>query len=417
MVSELKALFDYYEKEKNIDRKRMVEALSQGLLMATRKSIGPARELRVDLNTEKGIIKAYAKLIVVEKVSNPFEEISIKKAVRFNKDIQLGEELEIEVTPNDMGRIAAQAAKQTMFARLRSAEKENLYEECKDTVGELITGTIRRFDRSDVVVDIGKYEGVMYSRERVPNEEYAIGDRMQFYVKSVNKDGPRGPEIELSRAHTNFVKRLFEQEINEIDDQTVQIMSITRDPGFRTKIAVFSQDPKLDPVGACVGVRGARVKNIVRELNNEKVDIVRWYEDIEEYVRESLRPIKVISLVIDKERNEAHLTVAEADLSKAIGRRGQNAKMTSKLVGMELYIKRDQHAEQIFEGQMDKAKHLLMEILHIDEETAGVLTASGLGDIHTYDNVESSDLIDILVCDEEFANSLLIKAKEYLNSH
>ena len=303
MISELKALFDYYEKEKGIDRAKMVDALSQALLAASKKSIGPARELRIEIDPDKGTIKALAKLLAVETVTNRWEELPLATARRIKKDAQIGDEIDIEVTPKNMGRIAAQTAKQTMLQRLRQAEKENLYDEFKDRTGDVVSGVVRRFDKSDVVVDLGKFEGIMTSKERVSTEDYNPGDRMRFYVKAVEKDTSRGPEIVLSRAHPNFVRRLFEFEVSEIADRTVEIASIAREAGYRTKVAVNSADDKVDPVGACVGLRGARVKNIVRELNNEKVDIIRWKSDPAEFVREALKPIKVLSIKVDTEKS------------------------------------------------------------------------------------------------------------------
>jgi N utilization substance protein A len=317
MISELKTLFDYYEKEKGIDREKMVEALSQALLAASKKSIGPARELRIDIDPDKGTIKAFAKLLAVETVSNPWEELSIAKARKIKKGAELGDEIELEVTPTNMGRIAAQTAKQTMLQRLRMAEKENLYEEFKDRTGDVVSGVVRRFEKSDVVIDLGKFEGIMPGKERVATEDYNVSDRMRFYVKAVEKDTGRGPEIILSRAHPNFVRRLFEFEVSEIGDRTVEIASISREAGYRTKVAVHSADEKVDPVGACVGLRGARVKNIVRELNNEKVDIIRWKSDPAEFVREALKPIKVISITVDKDKKQAHLTVSEEESARS----------------------------------------------------------------------------------------------------
>lgn len=413
MISELKALFDYYEKEKGIDRLKMVEALSQALLAASKKSIGPARELRIDIDPDKGTIKAWAKLLAVENVTNPFEEIAIGTAKRLKKDAQLGDEIELEVTPKNMGRIAAQTAKQTMLQRLRMAEKENLYDEFKDRTGDVVSGVVRRFDKNDVIVDLGKFEGVMTSKERVSTEDYNTGDRMRFYVKAVEKDSSRGPEIVLSRAHPNFVRRLFEFEVSEIADRTVEIASIAREAGYRTKVAVHSADDKVDPVGACVGLRGARVKNIVRELNNEKVDIIRYKTDPAEFIREALRPIKVITIQVDKAKNEARLTVSEEDLSKAIGRRGQNARLTSRLVGMDLIIEKDEHAAEVFEGQMGSAVHALAEILGIDEDTARTLTGAGLVDVRVFDDVSAEDIAEIIGGDMELAAHIIERAKAH----
>lgn len=411
MISELKTLFDYYEKEKGIDRDKMVEALSQALLAASKKSIGPARELRIDIDPDKGTIKAFAKLLAVETVSNPWEEMPLAKARKIKKDAELGDEIELEVTPNNMGRIAAQTAKQTMLQRLRMAEKENLYEEFKDRTGDVVSGVVRRFEKSDVVIDLGKFEGMMPGKERVSTEDYNVGDRMRFYVKAVEKDTGRGPEIILSRAHPNFVRRLFEFEVSEIGDRTVEIASISREAGYRTKVAVHSADEKVDPVGACVGLRGARVKNIVRELNNEKVDIIRWKSDPAEFVREALKPIKVISITVDKEKKQAHLTVSEEDLSKAIGRRGQNARLTSRLVGMDLIIEKDEHAEQVFEGQMGSAVQHLVDALGVSADTARVLAQNGMADLAMFAYADVEDVTEMLGGDRALAEQILAKAQ------
>jgi N utilization substance protein A len=413
MTSELKALFDYYEREKGIDRDRMVEVLSQALLAASKKSIGPARELRIDIDPDKGTIRAFAKLIAVEKVTNPFEEIPLDKALKRKKDAQIGDEIELEVTPQNMGRIAAQTAKQTMMQRVRMAEKENLYDEFKDRTGDIVNGTIRRFDKSDVVVDLGKFEGVMPNKERVSTEEYTIGDRMRFYVKAVEKEGARGPEIVLSRAHVNFVRRLFEFEVAEIGDRTVEISSIAREPGYRTKVAVHSTDSKVDPVGACVGLKGNRVKNIVRELNNEKVDIIRWYADPVEFIKEALKPVKVLSIQLSQDKKAARLTVREDELSKAIGRRGQNARLTSRLVGMELQIERDEHAEEVFEGQMDHAAQDLVKTLGLNLETARKLVMGGMGDLQVLRQVDVDDVIDALAGDDQLARQVFERIQSY----
>ncbi|MDB6073691.1 MAG: Transcription termination/antitermination protein NusA, partial [Verrucomicrobiaceae bacterium] len=371
-------------------------ALSQALLAASKKSIGPARELRIEIDPDKGSIKAWARLIAVEKVENPWEQLALKTARKLKPTAELGDEIDVEVTPQNMGRIAAQTAKQTMLQRLRQAEKENLYEEFKDRTGDVVSGVIRRFDKSDVVVDLGKFEGSMPSKERVSTEDYTVGDRMRFYVKAVEKDGTRGPEIVLSRAHPNFVRRLFEFEVSEISDRTVEIVSISREAGYRTKVAVHSADDKVDPVGACVGLRGARVKNIVRELNNEKVDIIRWSSDAAEFIREALKPIKLLSIKVDAERKSAHLTVSEEDLSKAIGRRGQNARLTSRLVSMDLVIEKDETAAEVFAAQIGGAASVLMKNFEIDAATAELLVKGGLGDMRSYDGVGEEDIAEIV---------------------
>ena len=414
MTSEIQVLFEYYEKEKGIPRDTMVEALSTALLSAARKSVGPARELRVDVNPDKGDIVAVAKLIASENVKSPYEEISMEIARKINPEAQLGDEIEVKVTPKDFGRIAAQTARQTMMQQLRIAEKAMIYDEFKDRAGDIVGGTVRRFDKSDVMVDLGKFEGTMPSRERVTTDQYSIGDRIRAYVVAV-ENGSRGPEIILSRSHPNFVRRLFEFEVSEIADQTVEIRGIAREPGFRTKVAVYSADPKVDPVGACVGLRGARVKNIVRELNNEKVDIIRWSEDLTEFVTDALKPAIIRSIEIDEAEKQVRVTVDEEELSKAIGRRGQNARLTSRLLGWDVQIEKDSSKTEIFEKRViDAANEFVSKIGEevIDTDTAIKLVKGGIVNLEFFSMVDVSDVADILGGDSEAAQKICEAAKK-----
>ena len=414
MTSEIQVLFEYYEKEKGIPRDTMVEALSTALLSAARKSVGPARELRVDVNPDKGDIVAVAKLIASENVNSPYEEISMEIARKINPEAQLGDEIEVKVTPKDFGRIAAQTARQTMMQQLRIAEKAMIYDEFKDRAGDIVGGTVRRFDKSDVMVDLGKFEGTMPSRERVTTDQYSIGDRIRAYVVAV-ENGSRGPEIILSRSHPNFVRRLFEFEVSEIADQTVEIRGIAREPGFRTKVAVYSADPKVDPVGACVGLRGARVKNIVRELNNEKVDIIRWSEDLTEFVTDALKPAIIRSIEIDEAEKQVRVTVDEEELSKAIGRRGQNARLTSRLLGWDVQIEKDSSKTEIFEKRViDAANEFVSKIGEevIDADTAIKLVKGGIVNLEFFSMVDVSDVADILEGDSEAAQKICEAAKK-----
>ena len=414
MTSEIQVLFEYYEKEKGIPRDTMVEALSTALLSAARKSVGPARELRVDVNPDKGDIVAVAKLIASENVKSPYEEISMEIARKINPEAQLGDEIEVKVTPKDFGRIAAQTARQTMMQQLRIAEKAMIYDEFKDRAGDIVGGTVRRFDKSDVMVDLGKFEGTMPSRERVTTDQYSIGDRIRAYVVAV-ENGSRGPEIILSRSHPNFVRRLFEFEVSEIADQTVEIRGIAREPGFRTKVAVYSADPKVDPVGACVGLRGARVKNIVRELNNEKVDIIRWSEDLTEFVTDALKPAIIRSIEIDEAEKQVRVTVDEEELSKAIGRRGQNARLTSRLLGWDVQIEKDSSKTEIFEKRViDAANEFVLKIGEevIDADTAIKLVKGGIVNLEFFSMVDVSDVADILEGDSEAAQKICEAAKK-----
>jgi len=413
MNSEFIAMLDYLEREKGIKRETLIEAISSALVAASKKSFSCSREVRIDINPKSGAIRAFAKPLVVETVSNPQEEISVAKARLINKEIQPGEEIEIEVTPRDFGRIAAQTARQAIAQRIRQIEKEMIYEEFKDRAGEIVSGTVRRFDRSDVVLDLGKFEGIMPSRERVSTEEYNVGDRIRAYVVAV-ENGPRGPEIILSRSHPNFIRRLFEIEVSEIADHTVELRSIAREAGFRTKVAVHSANEKVDPVGACVGMRGARVKNIVRELNNEKVDIIRWYEDPKEFAREALKPARIRSIEVDEASHTLHIAVDKEDLALAIGKRGQNARLTSRLTGWEIDIKEDRSAADAFEQQLGGAVNQLAQALGISEEEAKTLAAGGMNSVDVVVTAEASDIDGVLGCGAEKAEVILAAAKSHL---
>ncbi|HEY8965882.1 MAG TPA: transcription termination factor NusA, partial [Candidatus Methylacidiphilales bacterium] len=299
MSQEIVAIMEYMEKEKGIKREILIEAMQAALLASSRKSFGPAKDLRVEIDPKNGKIRAFAKLEVVERVTVAHDQISIFRARDIKPDAQLGELVDVEVTPKEFGRIAAQVFKQTINQTLRGIERKMIFSEFKDRAGSIVTGTIRRFERSDIIVDLGKFEAIMPSRERVVTEEYNPGERIRAYVVSVD-DGLRGPEIIVSRSHPNFVRRLLELEVNEIADKTVEIKAMAREAGYRTKIAVFSTNDKIDPVGACVGIRGARVKNIVRELNNEKIDLFKWSSNPRELAVEALKPAKLKSIEVDE---------------------------------------------------------------------------------------------------------------------
>jgi transcription termination/antitermination protein NusA len=381
MTNDIVALIEYYEKEKGIDREKVVAALEFAFISAYRKMVPGAEAietLRAEVNTRKGETRIFAALTVVPdgEHTDKFNQVPLSLAIKKDAEAKAGDVQEFNVTPKDFGRIAVQTAKQTMMQRLRQAEKEMIYEEFKDRAGDIVSGTVRRFERNDVMVDLGKFEGIMPNRERVQGEDYNIGDRIRAYVLAVENEG-RGPEIILSRSHPNFVRRLFEAEVNEISDRTVEIRGIAREAGFRTKVAVWSNDPKVDPVGACVGMRGARVKNIVRELNNEKVDIIRWSDDPREFVREALKPAELRSITVDENAKVVHVTVDEIDLSKAIGRKGQNARLSSRLMGWDVQVRRDETKEEQFKEKIGGAAHTLGEQLGISDEAAGKLTLLG----------------------------------------
>jgi len=412
MNAELIAMLDYLERERGIQREALLEAITEAIISSSKKSFtSNTRDLRVEIDEKSGSIRAFAKLIATEHVTNPHDEIGLEKARRINPSAQPGDEIQVEVPPRDLGRIAAQAARQAINQRIRQIEKDMIYEEFKDRAGEIVSGTVRRFEKSDVILDLGRFEGTMPSKERVVTEEYNVGDRLRAYVVAV-ENGPRGAEIILSRSHPNFVRRLFEIEVSEIADRTVEMKMIAREAGHRTKVAVHSADPKVDPVGACVGMRGARVKNIVRELNNEKVDIIRWDPDPLKFAQAALKPATIKSLSLDEESHTIRVIVGKDDLSLAIGRRGQNARLTSKLTGWEVDINEDRSAEEAMESQKAQAALSLSETLGVTDEEAQMLAAGGMNSIEAILTAEAADIAEVLGCEPERAGKILESAQK-----
>src|SRR5205809_3490593 len=394
MNADFLAVLEFWEREKGINRDVLVAAVHEALLTAAKKAVGPARELRVEIDQKNGDIRAFAKLIVSDRVISKHDQISVFDGRRIKPDAQVGEELEVEVTPVGFGRIAAQYAKQALMQHIRRAEKQLIFTEFKDRVGDIISGTVRRFERSDVIVDLVKYEALLPNRERVPTEEYQVGERIRCYVKAVEQ-GPHGPEIILSRADPRFVIKLFQLEVSEINDGTIEVKGIAREPGFRTKLAAWTRDDKVDPVGACVGLRGQRVKNIVRELNNEKVDIIRWDTNIRNFISNALSPAKLKDFEVDESRRRVKILVSEDQLSLAIGKRGQNARLTSKLTGWQVDIEAERVATVGFEEKMAQAVHSLATLPGISQEQANVLVHNGLTSLESLLQVEESDLVEI----------------------
>jgi N utilization substance protein A len=394
MNADFLAVLEFWEREKGINREVLIGAVHEALLSAAKKAVGPARELRVAIDQKTGDIRAYAKLIVSDKVISKHDQISVFDSRRIKPDAQVGEELEVEVTPVGFGRIAAQYAKQALMMHIRRAEKALIFTEFKDRVGDIISGTVRRFDRSDVLVDLGKYEALLPNRERVPTEEYQIGERIRCYVKAVEQ-GPHGPEIILSRSDPRFVLKLFQLEVSEINDGTIEIKGIAREPGFRTKLAVWTRDEKVDPVGACVGLRGQRVKNIVRELNNEKVDIIRWDPNVRGFITNALAPAKLKAFEIDETNKRVKIIVSEDQLSLAIGKRGQNARLTSKLTGWQVDIEAEVVVTKGFEEKVAEAVESLAAIPGISREQADVLVHHGLTRLEDLLQADVSDLAGI----------------------
>ena len=410
MNAEFIAMIEYLEKEKGIKRDVLIEAVQSALLSAAKKSVEAGRNLEVVMDPKTGEIKARAQLIAVEKVNNRHDEIALSKAKALKADAKLGDEIWVDVTPKDLGRIGAQTARQAIMQRIRQAEKQMIYDEFRDRAGEIVSGIVRRFERQDVMIDLGKFEAVMPNRERVQTEDYAIGDRVRAYVVAVENTA-RGPEIILSRSHPNFVRRLFETEVAEIGDRTVEIKAIAREAGHRTKVAVFSANEKVDPVGACVGMKGARVKNIVRELNNEKVDIIRWSSDVKELVMEALKPARLKSVTLNEAKKCVEVRVDNDQLSLAIGKRGQNARLTARLCGWEINIAEDTSAKDAFVASVSGAAKQLMDALGITEEVAQKLVAVGMNAVELITDVSAQDVVDATGIDLAAAEEIVNKAK------
>jgi transcription termination/antitermination protein NusA len=402
MNADFLAVLEFWEREKGISRDVLVGAVQEALLSAAKKAVGPARELRVQIDPKNGDIKAFAKLVVSEKVISKHDQISVFDARRIKADAVVGEEVEVEVTPAGFGRIASQYAKQALMQQIRRAEKALIFTEFKDRVGDIISGTVRRFDRSDVIVDLGKYEALLPNKERVPTEEYQIGERIRCYVKAVEQ-GPHGPDIILSRADPRFVIKLFQLEVSEINDGTIEIKGIAREAGFRTKLAVWTRDEKVDPVGACVGLRGQRVKNIVRELNNEKVDIIKWSPNVREFITNALNPAKLKSFEIDEANRRVRIITSEDQLSLAIGKRGQNARLTSKLTGWQVDIDAEVVVTKGFDEKVAEAVASLASVPGITREQADVLVHHGLTRLEDLLQAEASDLADMPQIGEQAA--------------
>jgi N utilization substance protein A len=402
MNADFLAVLEFWEREKGINRDVLVAAVHEALLTAAKKAVGPARELRVAIDQKNGDIRAFAKLVVAERVISKHDQISVFDARRIKVDAQVGEEVEVEVTPVGFGRIAAQYAKQALMQHIRRAEKQLIFSEFKDRVSDIISGTVRRFDRSDVIVDLGKYEALLPNRERVPTEEYQVGERIRCYVKAVEQ-GPHGPEIILSRSDPRFVIKLFQVEVSEINDGTIEIKGIAREPGFRTKLAVWTRDEKVDPVGACVGLRGQRVKNIVRELNNEKVDIIRWDPNVRNFITNALAPAKLKAFQVDETTKRVKITVSEDQLSLAIGKRGQNARLTSKLTGWQVDIEPEVVVTKGFEEKVAEAVAMLAAIPGISREQADVLVHHGFLRLEDLLQADVSDLSEMPQIGEQAA--------------
>lgn len=414
MSSEILSVLEYMEKEKGIGREDMISAIITAIKNAAAKGVNAGQELKITIDPRNGKMNAWALLDVVDSVSDPKTEISLEKARQVDTELNIGDVYEKEIDPAYLGRIAAQTARQAIMQRLRQFEKERIYDDFKDQVGDIVSGVVRRRERGDLIIDLGKAEAMMPSRDQVPGEDYSPGERIRCLLLKIEATN-RGPELILTRSNPKFVLRLFDLEVTEIADGTVKIEAFSREPGYRTKIAVTSNDPKVDPVGACVGARGARVKSIVRELGGEKIDIIRYFEDPKDMALEALKPAIPRNVTIDERNRRISIEVSEDDLAVAIGRKGQNARLTSKLVGWKIDIMKEEVKEVSMETKQAEAAQGLNQIEGIDAATAERLVNNGLISPELFLDVEEEDLSEMGFSAEEAAD-ILAKVNQFLQS-
>jgi N utilization substance protein A len=329
---------DQIEKEKGISKEILLEAIEAALVSAYKKNYGTAQNVKINIDRATGEVKVFSQKTVKEEVKDPLLEISLVEAKKINPLVKIGDIISIEVTPQKFGRIAAQTAKQVVMQRIKEAERNIIYEEFAGRETDLVTGTVQRFDKKNVIIDLGKTEVILPPNEQIPTETYTPGDRIKVYILEVRKT-TKGPVIIVSRSHPGLVKRLFELEVPEIYEGIVEIKSIAREAGSRTKVAVHSRDENVDPVGACVGPKGARVQAVVEELKGEKIDIIKWSKNAAEYISNALSPAKVLSVEVEEDSKIARVLVPEHQLSLAIGKEGQNARLAAKLTGWKIDIK------------------------------------------------------------------------------
>ncbi len=408
MNSEFLSVLEYLENERQISREVLIEVIEDSLLSAARKAVGPVNELRVRINPQTGDINAWARLHVVERVTEPEHEIALDEARRQKPEAKPGDQLEFEVTPKDFGRIAAQTTKQIIMQKLRQVDRVRVCREYAEYIGSLVSGVVTKIERGDVLVSLPRAaEAIMPYAERIPGEDYQVGDHFTGLLVRVNEDQP-GPSLILSRAATDFVRSLFEREVSEISEGLVQVKAVAREPGYRSKIAVFSSESGVDPVGACVGLRGNRVKNIIRELAGEKVDIIYWSDNVATFAANALQPAKLARVSVDQEEHELVVEAPEDQLSLAIGRKGQNARLAAKLTGWRIEIKKLRSEEETeFESKVQQAVRTLAEKLELEHDLAARLVDNGFVSLEGLAEAEADDLAAIDGIDRECAERII----------
>jgi N utilization substance protein A len=410
---ELLQIADAVAREKSIDRKIVIEAMEDAIQKAAKSRYGAENDIRCEIDPKSGETKLTRVLQVVEEVENDATQITLADARRRNPAANVGDLLTEALPPLDFGRVAAQNAKQVIVQKVREAERERHHNEYKDRVGEIVNGTVKRVEYGNVIVDLGRAEGIIRRDEMIPRENVRLGDRIRAYIYDVRRE-QRGPQIFLSRARPEFMSLLFRQEVPEIYDGIVQIKSVARDPGSRAKIAVISKDSSIDPVGACVGMRGARVQAVVGELQGEKVDIIQWNQDAATFIVNALAPAEVTKVVLDEDSNRIEVVVPESQLSLAIGRRGQNVRLASQLTGWDIDILTEQEESERRQKEFAERSQLFMEALDVDEVIAQLLATEGFETVAEVAYVDTSEIAHIEGFDEDTANEIQTRAREYL---
>ncbi len=410
---ELLQIADAVAREKVIDREIVLAAMADAIQKAARSRYGSETNIRADINSKTGEIRLQRLLEVVEKAEDYSTQIPLELARDRNPDAKLGDFIADPLPPMDFGRIAAQSAKQVIVQKVREAERDRQYDEFKDRIGEIVNGTVKRVEYGNVIVDLGRGEGIIRRDEMIPRENMRYGDRVRAYVYDVRRE-QRGPQIFLSRTHPQFMVKLFTMEVPEIYDGIIQIKSVARDPGSRAKIAVISNDSSIDPVGACVGMRGSRVQAVVGELQGEKIDIIPWSQEPASFIVNALQPAEVAKVVLDEEAERIEVVVPDEQLSLAIGRRGQNVRLASQLTGWDIDIMNEQEESERRQKEFNERTGLFMEALDVDEMVGQVLASEGFAQVEELAYVDLDEIASIDGFDEDTANEIQTRAREYL---
>jgi N utilization substance protein A len=410
---ELLQIADAVAREKTIDRKIVIQAMEDAIQKAAKSRYGAENDIRCEIDPKTGETRLSRVLAVVDDVENEATQITLADAKRRNPEAKVGDLIAEGLPPLDFGRVAAQNAKQVIVQKVREAERDRQFGEYKDRIGEIVNGTVKRAEYGNVIVDLGRAEGIIRRDEMIPRENVRYGDRIRAYIYDVRRE-QRGPQIFLSRARPEFMSKLFAQEVPEIYDGTVEIKSVARDPGSRAKIAVISRDSSIDPVGACVGMRGARVQAVVNELQGEKVDIIQWNPDAASFIVNALAPAEVSKVVLDEDSNRIEVVVPESQLSLAIGRRGQNVRLASQLTGWDIDILTEQEESDRRQKEFAERSQAFMDALDVDEVIAQLLVTEGFASVEEVAYVELSEIAHIEGFDENTASEIQTRAREYL---